>query len=105
MENLDQIFSALSDGRRRAILARLCEGEVSFSEIAVPFGLSQTGVTRHINILKNAGLVRVVKRGRTRYCLLEAGQLKGAADWFKHYEIFWTGILDQLAGHVEESPE
>ncbi|MCG8492697.1 MAG: metalloregulator ArsR/SmtB family transcription factor [Sneathiellales bacterium] len=105
MDALDKTFTALSDSRRRAILAGLHEREMSFSEIAEPFGMTQTGVTRHINILKNADLVRVSKKGRTRYCQLNADPMREAIDWLKHYEGFWTGILGHLAEQFEDKTE
>lgn len=102
MTLLDQTFSALSDPTRRAILARLAEGELSLSEIAAPFEMSQTGVTGHVTVLAKAGLVTVSKRGRTRYCRLEAAPMRAAADWLAQYQRFWRDRLDDLAQHLGE---
>ena len=81
MPALDQTCAAHSDGTRRAILARLHEGELALSDIAQPFDMSQTAVSKHVRVLSDAGLVTVHKRGRTRYCALNAGPMKDAAAW------------------------
>jgi DNA-binding transcriptional ArsR family regulator len=101
---LDQTFAALGDGTRRAILARLTLGETALSEIAAPFAMSQTAVSKHVRVLSDAGLVRVTKRGRTRYCRLEAAPMKAAAEWLESYQAFWEDQFDALAKHLEESP-
>lgn len=104
MSPLDQTFSALGDPTRRAILAKLALGEAALSEIAEPFDMSQTGVTRHVNVLADAGLVSVTKRGRTRYCRLEAVPMKEATDWLSSYQQFWQDRLTDLASHLGETP-
>ena len=100
MPNLDQTFSALSDPTRRAILARLSRGETTLSEVAEPFEMSQTGVTRHVNVLADAGLVSVSKRGRSRYCRLEAAPMRAASEWLRDYQQFWDLNLQRLAEHL-----
>jgi len=102
MPDLDQTFSALGDPTRRAILARLAEGEAALSEIAEPFRMSQTGVTRHVKVLADAGLVSVAKRGRTRYCRLHAAPMQEASEWLNEYRQFWMDRLDDLAKHLGE---
>ena len=97
MPNLDQTFSALGDPTRRAILARLTRGETTLSEVAAPFDMSQTGVTRHVNVLAEAGLVSVTKRGRTRYCRLKAAPMRAASEWLNDYQQFWDLNLQRLA--------
>lgn len=104
MTTLDQTFAALGDGTRRAILARLAQGETALSDIAAPFDMSQTAVSKHVRVLADAGLVRVSKRGRTRYCRLEAAPMKQAADWLETYQTFWEDRFDALAQHLEENP-
>lgn len=104
MTNLDQTFAALGDGTRRAILARLAEGETALSDVAAPFDMSQTAVSKHVRVLADAGLVRVSKRGRTRYCRLEAAPMKQAADWLESYQTFWKDRFGALAQHLEENP-
>lgn len=104
MTTLDQTFAALGDGTRRAILARLAQGETALSDIAAPFDMSQTAVSKHVRVLADAGLVRVSKRGRTRYCRLEAAPMKQAADWLETYQKFWEDRFDALAQYLEENP-
>ncbi len=100
MIELDNTFSALSDQTRRAILSRLNAGEAGLSEIAEPFAMSQTAVSKHIKVLSDAGLVLVEKRGRVRYCRLNGAGLEGAAAWLADYERFWTTRIANLADHL-----
>lgn len=104
MTDLDATFSALGDGTRRAILARLCEGEAALSEVAQPFEMSLTAVSKHVRVLSDAGLVEVSKRGRTRYCRLRAKPMKDAANWLETYQRFWEGRFENLAKHLEQDP-
>lgn len=101
MTPLDQTFAALSDGTRRAIIEKLALGETSLSDLAGPFDMSQTAVSKHVRVLSDAGLVRVNKRGRTRYCSLQAAPMKAATEWLNVYQTFWTGSFDSLARHIE----
>ncbi|MEM7778092.1 MAG: metalloregulator ArsR/SmtB family transcription factor [Pseudomonadota bacterium] len=101
MTSLDRTFAALGDGTRRAILARLASGETALSAIAAPFDMSQTAVSKHVRVLSDAGLVRVTKRGRTRYCRLEAAPMKQASDWLGTYQQFWAQQFESLAAHLE----
>ena len=102
MPALDQTFAALSDGTRRAILVRLHEGEVALSDIAQPFDMSQTAVSKHVRVLSDAGLVTVRKRGRTRYCSLNAAPMKSAVDWLNTYKQFWEDGFKSLTRFLEE---
>ncbi|WP_108812130.1 metalloregulator ArsR/SmtB family transcription factor [Sphingorhabdus sp. Alg231-15] len=101
MQQLDVVFTALGDGTRRAILARLANGETPLSEVAEPFDMSQTAVSKHVRVLSDAGLVEVKKRGRTRYCSLQAEPMKNAAAWLEHYQQFWSNQFANLAEHLE----
>jgi DNA-binding transcriptional ArsR family regulator len=100
--DLDQTFSALADATRRAILARLSQGEATLSEVADPFDMSLTAVSKHVRLLSDAGLVRVTKRGRTRYCRLEAAAMREAVDWLNTYRQFWDDQFASLAQYIEE---
>ena len=102
MPHLDRTFAALSDGTRRAIVARLASGETPLSDLAQPFEISLTAVSKHVRVLADAGLVSVDKRGRTRYCRLEAAPMKDAAEWLEGYSAFWQGQLDSLARYLNE---
>lgn len=102
MPDLNRVFAALSDETRRAIVARLSLGETPLSDLAEPFDMSLTAVSKHVRVLSDAGLVSVTKRGRTRYCHLEAAPMKDAVDWLDHYRAFWEGQLDSLARYLNE---
>ncbi|PVB61662.1 metalloregulator ArsR/SmtB family transcription factor [Labrenzia sp. 011] len=100
MTHLDATFSALSDSTRRAIVARLSDGEASLSELAEPFEMSLTAVSKHLKVLSDAGLVEIEKRGRTRHCRLQGAPIKEAVDWLSKYEAFWLDRFDALARHL-----
>ena len=100
MQQLDNTFTALSDVTRRAIVARLADGEQPLSKLAEPFDMSQTAVSKHVRVLSDAGLVIVEKRGRTRHCKLEAAPMKEAIDWLKYYEAFWADKFASLSKHL-----
>ncbi|MEM7215870.1 MAG: metalloregulator ArsR/SmtB family transcription factor [Pseudomonadota bacterium] len=105
MQNVDATFSAISDKTRRAILDRLREGDSALSEIAAPFNMSQTAVSKHVRILSEAGLLSIEKRGRTRYCSLNATPLKEASEWFENYQEFWSQQFDNLANFLMNEEE
>lgn len=100
MENLNSVFAALSHGTRRDILAQLARGETRLSDLAEPFDMSQTAVSKHVRVLSDAGLLTVERRGRTRYCRLNAKPMKAATDWLTDYQAFWTNQFDNLAQHL-----
>ncbi|MGZ0188757.1 MAG: ArsR/SmtB family transcription factor [Alphaproteobacteria bacterium] len=102
MYALDQTFAALGDATRRAIVARLSAGETPLSELAEPFEMSLTAVSKHVRVLSDAGLVTVSKRGRTRYCQLEGTPMQAAVDWLNDYRAFWDSQFTQLAAFLEE---
>jgi len=95
--NLDTTFAALSDATRRSILQQLTLGESRLSDLAEPFAMTQTAVSKHVQVLSDAGLLTVEKRGRTRHCRLNATVLKEASDWLQDYESFWNNQFKQMA--------
>jgi len=101
--DLNQTFSALGDKTRRAIISRLSEGEASLSEVAEPFDMSLTAISKHVRLLSDAGLVTIKKRGRTRYCRLETAPMQNAVAWLNTYQKFWDDRFASLAHHVEEN--
>lgn len=103
MNALDTTFAALSHEARRAILATLAEGETRLSDLAGPFAMSQTAVSKHVRVLSDAGLVTVEQRGRSRYCRLNAAPMKQASDWLSDYEAFWGQQFDNLARYLAQS--
>ena len=105
MQQLDATFTALGDATRRAIVAQLVGEEVSLSNLAEPFDMSLTAVSKHVRVLSRAGLVTVEKRGRTQYCRLRAVPMKEAVSWLNTYQEFWATQLESLAAHLEPEEE
>ena len=100
---LSEIFGALADPTRRAILARLALGEASVGELAEPFEMSLPAVSKHLSVLETAGLVQRQKQGRVRRCQLDGRPLEAAGAWIEHYQRFWEAQLDSLARYLEET--
>src|SRR5215471_4872827 len=96
-ELLDRVFFALSDPVRRAILERLGEEALLVSELAAPFDISLQAVSRHIQVLVRAGLVRQERTGRISRCSLVAGPIFAAAVWINRYSKYWQEQFDMLA--------
>lgn len=94
--NLDQLFHALADPTRRAMLQRLAEGERSVGELAEPFAMSLAAASKHIRVLEQAGLLAREVRGRTHVCRLDAVPLHAGMEWIRHYERYWNARLDAL---------
>lgn len=99
---LSATFAALADPTRRAILARLTEGEASVNELAAPFDISLPAVSRHLKVLESAGLISRSREAQARPCKLEADALKRAHSWIEHYRRFWDARFDQLADYLAE---
>jgi DNA-binding transcriptional ArsR family regulator len=100
--DLDQAFGALSDPTRRAILARLSEGDAGVLDVAAPFPMSQPAVTKHLNVLEEAGLISRHRRARQRLCHLEPVRLKQLSDWVGSYREFWKESFERLDELLEE---
>ena len=99
-ERLDAVFFALSDPVRRAILQRLDGADLLVSEIAAAFPISLQAVSRHIQVLVRAGLLRQARTGRISRCSLEAGPIADAAVWLNQYSKYWQAQFDTLAEHL-----
>jgi DNA-binding transcriptional ArsR family regulator len=97
---LNETFSALADPTRRAILARLSEGETSVTILAEPFDVSLPAVMKHLRVLEDAGLIIREKEGRVSRCRLNAAPLQDAAAWINPYERFWRTRLVALETHL-----
>jgi len=95
-DQLSVTFAALADPTRRAILARLAQGEASVTELAKPFDLSLPGVSKHLKVLQRAGLVTQGRNAQWRPCRLEVGRLKEASDWVGEYRRFWDESFERL---------
>ena len=99
---LNRTFGALVDETRRKMLARLeREGGISVSELAEPFAITLPGVMKHLDVLEQAGLISRKKLGRTVTVQLRANPLKGALEWLRRYERFWSPRLDKLTVYAE----
>ena len=96
---LDRVFSALADPTRRQVLARLGEGPASIGDLASPFGITLTGMTKHVRVLQDAGLVVTEKVGRSRQCRLGGERLDEAMAWISYYQRLWERRLDGLEAY------
>ncbi|MGA8442900.1 MAG: metalloregulator ArsR/SmtB family transcription factor [Candidatus Sulfotelmatobacter sp.] len=99
-DRLSTTFAALADPTRRAILARLVSGGASVTELAEPFDMSLPAVSKHLKVLERAGLIARGREAQWRPCRLEAGPLKGVADWAQHYRRFWEESFDRLDDYL-----
>jgi DNA-binding transcriptional ArsR family regulator len=96
VEQLDRVFSALSDPTRRAMLRRLAGGVRTVGELAEPFDMSFAAAAKHVKVLEDAGLLSRTIEGRSHRCRIEAGPLAEADRWLAYYERFWALRLDDL---------
>ena len=95
-QQLDSVFNALADPTRRAILARLTEGDANVAELAAPFRMSQPAVSRHLKVLEQAGLISRHRRATARLSRLEAEPLREATVWLADYREYWTESYERL---------
>jgi len=102
---LDATFAALSDPTRRAILARLAQGEATVTQLAEPFPFSLPAVSKHLRVLESAGLLKRQIDGRIHRCRLAPEPMKTAAQWIDHYRVFWEKQFDALAKYLESTSE
>ena len=100
---LDRTFAALSDPTRRGILDRLGHGRATVSDLAEPFGISLTGLKKHLHVLEDAGLVSTEKVGRTRWCTLGPQDLGEVQRWIAGYRLMLEERLDRLGELLEET--
>ena len=101
-DHLTATFAALADPTRRAILARLAEGETSVMELARPFAMSQPAISKHLKVLERAGLVSHGREAQRRPRRLEAGRMAEANDWLERYRQFWEGRYEHLDALLDE---
>lgn len=100
--DLDAVFAALADPTRRAILARLREGEASVTELTEPFDISQPAVSRHLKVLERAGLVSRGRDGQKRPCRLRLEPLEEASYWLERYRTLWEENFRRLDAVLED---
>jgi DNA-binding transcriptional ArsR family regulator len=94
--SLDDVFHALADPTRRAMLRSLAGGERNIGELAAPFRMSFAAASKHVRVLESAGLVRRRVQGRSHICRIEPAPLAAAEEWLRYYERFWTKRLEAL---------
>ena len=99
--NLDHVFGALADPTRRAILARLAQGDVTVSELAEPFDMSLPAVSKHLRVLEQAGLISKGREAQSRPCHIEPETLKAVDDWLEAYRRLWNESLDRLEDYLK----
>ena len=101
-DQLTKTFAALADPTRRAILARLSEGEATVGELAEPFPISVQAVSKHLKVLERAGLITRGRTAQLRPSRLEGAPLKEAADWLEDYRGFWQERFDRLDARLRD---
>ena len=106
---LDDVFAALADPTRRAILARLASGETTVMDLAEPFEMSQPAISKHLKVLERAGLISRGRDAQRRPCRLEAGPMARASGWLESYREFWEksylkldDLLDEMQGEKKK---
>src|SRR5438270_13942304 len=101
-DKLSVTFAALADPTRRAIRARLCQGEASVTELAKRFDRSLPGISKHLKVLQRAGLVAQSRNAQWRPCRLEPARLKEASEWVGEYRRFWDESFQRLDNVLQE---
>lgn len=100
-DHLSQVFAALADPTRRAILARLSKGEASVNELAEPFDITLPAVSKHLKVLEKAGLIERTRSAQYRPCRLQAAPLRDAANWIDYYRQYWEESFDRLDAYLK----
>jgi DNA-binding transcriptional ArsR family regulator len=110
-EQLDLTFAALADPTRRAILARLAQGEASVAELTASFDISQPAISKHLKVLETAGLISARRDGAKRLRRIEGGPMQEAVAWLEEYREFWERryealdeLLDEIQGRQPRKP-
>jgi DNA-binding transcriptional ArsR family regulator len=103
MDTLSQTFAALADPTRRAILAKLADGDATVGELAQPFDMSLPAVSRHLKVLIDAGLIERHTEAQWRRCELRAEGLRAAADWIEEYRRFWETQFERLESYLKRT--
>ena len=99
---LDAVFGALADPTRRAILARLADGDASVLELKAPFNVSQPAISKHLRVLERAGLIEQGRQAQWRPRRLRAGPLRDVADWVGQYRRHWEDSFERLDAYLRE---
>lgn len=101
-EHLDETFAALANSTRRAILARLAEGEASVNELAEPFALTLPAISKHIKVLERAGMIVRSQRAQYRPCALDPAPLEAVSSWTEQYRPIWEARFDRMDNYLRQ---
>lgn len=101
-DRLSQIFGALANSTRRAILARLAEGEATVNELAEPFDMSLPAISKHIKVLERAGLIIQGQKAQYRPCSLDVTPLKEVSRWTEQYRHIWEASFDRMDAYIHQ---
>ena len=105
VQNLDDVFAALSSPIRRGMLEQLSHGWATVGELSAPYDVSAPAISKHLRLLEKAGLIERQVVGRVHYCRLVADPMEDAAAWFDFYSQFWRGQFDSLAEFLSREAE
>jgi DNA-binding transcriptional ArsR family regulator len=101
-DKLSQVFAALASSTRRAILARLAEGEATVNELAEPFAMSLPAISKHIKVLERAGLITQGQKAQYRPCTLDVAPLQEVSRWTEQYRHIWEESFDRMDAYIEQ---
>ncbi len=104
-DRLDEVFHALANRTRRALLTSLASGPARVTELAEPHGMSIAGISKHLFVLERAGLVKRTRSGHVQSLMLDAGAMATADEWLSAYRRFWGDKLDRLADFLDTPEE
>jgi DNA-binding transcriptional ArsR family regulator len=102
---IGEVFAALADPTRRAILARLATGEATVQELATPFPISAQAISKHLNVLERAGLIVRTRQAQWRRCRIVAEPLRDVAAWVEQYRRLWDERYDALGSYLDKLKE
>jgi len=101
-DQLSLTFAALANSTRRAIIARLAQGEATVNELAEPFNMSLPAISKHIKVLERAGLIVQGQKAQYRPCTIDAGPLKEVSNWTEQYRHIWEARFDQMDAYIKQ---
>jgi DNA-binding transcriptional ArsR family regulator len=101
-DKLSQIFAALANSTRRAILARLAEGEATVNELAEPFDMSLPAISKHIKVLERAGLITQGQQAQYRPCTIEVAPLEEVSRWTEQYRHIWEASFERMDSYISQ---
>ena len=101
-DQLSTTFAALADPTRRAILARLAQGECSVTTLAEPFAMTMPAVSKHLRVLERAGLIARGREAQWRPCRIDAGPIKEVSEWAERYRAIWEARFDRLDTYLQQ---